>query len=69
MKLTHITHNQRKDKMNKTRIANLNKKIRAIGHDLSLAEMRGMRGGNYFARKLAHNLLLGQLYDLEKRHW
>jgi hypothetical protein len=55
--------------MNKTRIANLNKKIRAIGYDLAQAEMRGMRGGSYFARKLAHNLLLGQLYDLEKRRW
>lgn len=69
MKPMHTIHNQRKDKMNKTRIANLNKKIRAIGYDLAQAEMRGMRGGNYFARKLAHNLLLGQLYDLEKRRW
>ncbi len=53
--------------MNKTRIANLNKKIRAIGYDLANAEMRGMKGGNYFARKLAHNLLLNQLYELEKK--
>ena len=67
MRHMHTTHNQRKDKMNKTRIANLNKKIRAIGYDLAQAEMRGMRGGSYFARKLAHNLLLNQLYELEKK--
>ena len=63
----HTTHNQRKDKMNKTRIANLNKKIRAIGYDLAQAEMRGMKSGNYFARKLAHGILLNQLYELEKK--
>ena len=63
----HTTHNQRKDKMNKTRTANLNKKIRAIGYDLAQAEMRGMKSGNYFARKLAHNLFLNQLYELEKK--
>lgn len=67
MRHMHTTHNQRKDKMNKTRIANLNKKIRAIGYDLAQAEMRGMKSGNYFARKLAHNLLLNQLYELEKK--
>ena len=67
MRHMHTTHNQRKDKMNKTHIANLNKKIRAIGYDLAHAEMRGMKGGNYFARKLAHNLLLNQLYELEKK--
>lgn len=55
--------------MNKSRIANLNKKIRAIGYELAQAEMRGMRGGSYFARKLAHNVLLDQLYELEKRRW
>jgi len=53
--------------MNRSRIANLNKKIRAIGYDLAQAEMRGMKSGNYFARKLAHGLLLQQLYELEKR--
>ena len=53
--------------MNRSRIANLNQKIRAIGYDLAQAEMRGMKSGNYFARKLAHGLLLQQLYELEKR--
>ena len=53
--------------MNKSRIANLNQKIRAIGYDLAQAEIRGMKSGNYFARKLAHNLLLNQLYELEKK--
>ena len=55
--------------MNKSRIATLNKKIRAIGYELAQADLRGMRGGNYFARKLAHNLLLDELYALEKRRW
>jgi hypothetical protein len=53
--------------MNRSRIANLNQKIRAIGYDLAQAEMRGMKSGNYFARKLAHGILLNQLYELEKR--
>jgi hypothetical protein len=53
--------------MNKSHIANLNQKIRAIGYDLAQAEIRGMKSGNYFARKLAHNLLLNQLYELEKK--
>ena len=53
--------------MSKAGIERLNKKIRAIGYDLAQAEMRGMKSGNYFARKLAHNLLLNQLYELEKK--
>ena len=67
MRLMHITHNQRKDKMSKASIDRLNQKIRAIGYDLAQAEIRGMKSGNYFARKLAHNLLLNQLYELEKK--
>lgn len=53
--------------MTRTSIAKLNAKLRSIGFDLAHAEMRGMKGGNYFARKLAHNLLLNQLYELEKK--
>ena len=53
--------------MGKASIDRLNQKIRAIGYDLAQAEMRGMKSGNYFARKLAHNLLLNQLYELEKK--
>ncbi|MGB0355345.1 MAG: hypothetical protein ACPGII_04730 [Opitutales bacterium] len=53
--------------MTRTSIAKLNAKLRSIGFDLAHAEMRGMKGGNYFARKLAHGLLLQQLYELEKR--
>ena len=67
MRLMHTIHNQRKDKMSKASIDRLNQKIRAIGYDLAQAEMRGMKSGNYFARKLAHNLLLNQLYELEKK--
>ena len=63
----HTIHNQRKDKMSKASIERLNQKIRAIGYDLAQAETRGMKSGNYFARKLAHNLLLNQLYELEKK--
>jgi hypothetical protein len=53
--------------MSNASIDRLNQKIRAIGYDLARAEMRGLKSGDYFARKLAHNLLLNQLYDLEKR--
>ena len=53
--------------MSKASIERLNQKIRAIGYDLAQAEMRGMKSGNYFARKLAHGILLNQLYELEKR--
>ena len=53
--------------MNKARIDTLNKKIRAIGFNLAHAELRGLRGGQYFAQRLAHNLLLNQLYELEKK--
>ena len=53
--------------MSQTNIDKLNKKIRTIGYDLARAEMRGMKSGNYFARRLAHNLLLNQLYEIEKR--
>ena len=53
--------------MSKASIERLNKKIRTIGYDLARAEMRGMKSGDYFARRLAHNLLLNQLYDIEKR--
>ena len=48
-------------------IAKLNAKLRAIGYDLAQAEMRGMKSGNFLARKLAHGILLNQLCDLEKR--
>jgi hypothetical protein len=53
--------------MTRTSIAKLNAKLRTIGFQLAQAEMRGMKGGSYFARKLAHGILLNQLYDLEKR--
>ena len=38
-----------------------------MGHALALIEMRGLTGSDYLPRKLAHNLLLSQLYELEKR--
>lgn len=45
----------------------LQKKIRQIGFDLAMIEKRGLQGKDYFSKKLAHNLLLSQLYELEKR--
>ena len=53
--------------MIKSRIQKLNAKLRSIGFELAQAEMRGHKSGNYFARKLAHGLLLHELYELEKR--
>jgi hypothetical protein len=38
-----------------------------MGYALAQAELRGLRGEELFAKKLAHNLLLGELYSLEKR--
>ena len=45
----------------------LQKKIREIGFNLAIIEKRGLQGKDHLARKLAHNLLLNQLYELEKR--
>lgn len=53
--------------MNKTKIATLRTKIRNIGYALAQAEMRGLGGKGFFSQKLAHNLLLSELYLLEKR--
>lgn len=50
-----------------SRIENLRKKVRGMGHSLAQAELRGLKGKELFAQKLAHNLLLGELYCLEKR--
>lgn len=62
-----ITHNQRKEIMNKSRIENLRKQVREIGHKLAITEKRGLQGKDHFAQKIAHGLLLDQLYKLEKR--
>ena len=53
--------------MNTTRIATLRTKIRNMGYALAQAEMRGLGGKGLFSQKLAHNLLLSELYLLEKR--
>ena len=45
----------------------LQKKIREIGFNLAIIEKRGLQGKDHAARRLAHNLLLSQLYELEKR--
>ena len=53
--------------MNTTKIATLRTKIRNMGYALAQAEMRGLGGKGLFSQKLAHNLLLSELYLLEKR--
>jgi hypothetical protein len=45
----------------------LQKKVREIGFNLAMIEKRGLRGKDHLARRLAHNLLLNQLYELEKK--
>lgn len=45
----------------------LQKKIREIGFNLAMIEKRGLEGKDHLARKLAHNLLLKELYELEKK--
>ena len=53
--------------MRNSRIENIRNKVRNMGYALAQAELRGLRGEELFAKKLAHNLLLGELYSLEKR--
>ena len=64
---THITTTTNDKKMNTTKIATLRTKIRNMGYALAQAEMRGLGGKGLFSQKLAHNLLLSELYLLEKR--
>jgi hypothetical protein len=53
--------------MSDTKIKNLRSQVRSIGYKLAMIEKRGLRDKNDLARRLAHNLLLNQLYELEKR--
>jgi|TARA_B100000035_G_C20870701_1_gene496059 hypothetical protein len=53
--------------MRNATIESLRKKVREMGHNLAIIEKRGLRGKDHVARRLAHNLLLDQLYELEKR--
>ena len=53
--------------MSNSRIENLRGKVRKIGHQLAQAELRGLRGKELFATKLAHDVLLGELNSLEKK--
>ena len=48
-------------------VQSLQKKIREIGFNLAMIEKRGLQGKDHLARRIAHNLLLNQLYELEKR--
>ena len=53
--------------MSNKKIENLRKQVRQMGYNLAEIEKRGLKGSDHVARRLAHNLLLGQLYELEKR--
>lgn len=48
-------------------VQSLQKKIREIGFNLAIIEKRGLQGKDHLARRIAHNLLLNQLYELEKK--
>ena len=50
-----------------TKIENLTKRIRAIGFELGRAQDRGTRCEDFFGKRLAHNLLLKELYKLQKK--
>lgn len=53
--------------MSNLKIDGLRKQVRQMGYNLAEIERRGLKGSDHVARRLAHNLLLGQLYELEKR--
>lgn len=53
--------------MSNSRINNLRNKVRSMGYHLAQAEMRGLKGKELFATKLAHDVLLGELNSLEKK--
>lgn len=55
--------------MSNSRIEKLRQQVREMGHNLAIIEKRGLRGKDHVAKKIAHNLLLDQLYELEKRVW
>lgn len=53
--------------MSNSRIEKLRQQVREMGHNLAVIEKRGLRGKDHVAKRIAHNLLLDQLYELEKR--
>lgn len=53
--------------MNNSKIEKLRQQVREMGHNLAMIEKRGLRGKDHVAKRIAHNLLLDQLYELEKR--
>tara|TARA_B100001989_G_scaffold177546_1_gene128502 strand:+ start:2078 stop:2242 length:165 start_codon:yes stop_codon:yes gene_type:complete len=53
--------------MNKSKIERLRMQVREMGHKLAMTEKRGLQGKDHFAKKIAHGILLDQLYKLEKR--
>tara|TARA_B100001250_G_C19657060_1_gene725342 strand:+ start:845 stop:1003 length:159 start_codon:yes stop_codon:yes gene_type:complete len=50
-----------------SKVEKLNRKIRALGFELARAQSRGMRCDDFFGKKLAHSLLLKELYSIEKK--
>ena len=53
--------------MNKSKIERLRMQVREMGHKLAITEKRGLQGKDHFANKIAHGILLDQLYKLEKK--
>ena len=53
--------------MSNSKIESLRKKVREMGHNLAIIEKRGLQSKDHTAKRIAQNLLLDQLYELEKR--
>lgn len=50
-----------------SKIESLTKRIRALGFELGRAQDRGVSCKDFFGKKLAHNLLLKELNELQKK--
>jgi hypothetical protein len=50
-----------------TKVDKLNKKIRKIGFELARAQAMNIKAEDYLSKKIAHDLLLSELYSIEKK--
>jgi hypothetical protein len=50
-----------------TKVDKLNKKIRKIGFELARAQTMNIKTEDYLPKRIAHNLLLSELYSIEKK--
>tara|TARA_Y100000592_G_C5212653_1_gene195641 strand:- start:121 stop:285 length:165 start_codon:yes stop_codon:yes gene_type:complete len=53
--------------MSKAKIESLNQQIRQIGFELAKAQTMNLRAKDYLPKKIAHDLLLSELYAIEKK--